>query len=416
MIIASDLFVQKLSEPSREFRAQLLDSNGAVVPGIIRSITVNKGACGEDAFSVGSIYSSFIEVVMDECTERLENKELLMQMGVVVAEDEEDVDYIDLGYYTVTKPKSTVYQTSFTAVGRISSKLNCLPNELPAEQTLSNLAAAITATTGVTISCKGVTLEGTIEMDITGQTCLNILKIITDVLGGFATEDNTGGIVISKFATDNIVEYNGDSTTVLPEFNDYDYELSGVAVIVTEDTTEEDGSIQKGITYTEGTPRQTLIMPYMTESLFSAFVENVIGYTYRPGTVPLALGDPRLEPWDCLSFTDVKGNTYIVPCLNIVHTFDGGLSTTITAPGSSVAEEDFQIKGPVTIQIENLKKDVDEAISNIQIGGTNLLRNSQDLIFDDYYFYPIAGVMLLTSDGYALKDSNSLYITAKESE
>lgn len=395
MITASDLFVQKLSEPNRQFYAQLVDSKGIVITGSIRSITVSKGACGEDTFSVGSVYSSYIELIMDDCSDVLENEELLLQIGIVMDEETGEADYIDIGYYTVTKPKRTVYQMSFTAVGRIVSKLNCVPKALPQEKKLEDIADIITETTGVPIICKGVALEGALDIDLTGLTCISLLKIITDVVGGFATEDNSGGIVISKFATNNPIKYDSDDTTTIPEFNDYDYELSGVEVIVVEDTTDEEGNVQKGVSYSAGTPRLTMAMPYMTEELFSAFAENIVGYKYRPGTVHLSLGDPRLEPWDCIEFTDVKGNVFIVPCLNITHTFDGGISTTITAPGSSTAEEDAQVKGPITIQLENIRKEASDAINNLQIGSRNLIRNSESLLFEDYYFGELEGVYLV---------------------
>lgn len=349
MIGTSALFSQKIAESSRQFRARLL-YDGAAISGEIRNITINKGACGE-SFSIGSIYSSYIEVTLDRCEELLENKELLLQIGLVI---DDTVEYIDMGYYTVSKPKTSAYSTTFTAVGRISAKLNIILT-LPEELTLSNLAAAITEATGIQIICKGVTLAGTIEEPLTGLTCREILEVITAVLGGFATEDNNGNIVISKFSTADPVSFNGDRTTTDPEFNDYDYEITGVKVIVTEEWTDEDGTVHPEVSFTDGELRQIISLKYMTESLFPAFKNNIVGYTYRPGTVPLALGDPRLEPWDCIKFTDANEQTYTVPCLNIVHTFDGGLATTITAPGESESGTAAEIKGSLAQQLKGLE-------------------------------------------------------------
>lgn len=350
MIETSTSFSQMVAESSRQFKARLLYENNAV-PGAIRSIAINKGACG-DSFSVGSVYSSYIEVILDECTTTLENKEFLLQIGLVL--DDDTIEYINMGYYTATDISRSAYQTTFTAAGRISSKLNCLPDILPQETTLANLAEAITDTTGVTIACNGVTLAGTIEKDLTGLTCKELLEVITAVLGGFATENSDGGITISKFSTANPISYNGERTTTDPQFSDYDYELAGIKVITTEEWEDEEGTVHPEVSFTEGTPRQTLSLQYMTQSLFSVFAENVVGFTYRPGTVPLALGDPRLEPWDTIKFTDVKGDVYIVPCMNITHSFDGGLSTTITAPGESESESETQSKGPLVKQLERV--------------------------------------------------------------
>lgn len=350
MIETSTLFSQSIANSSRQFRAKLLES-GAEVPGTIRSITINKGACGEENFSVGSVYSSYIELVMDECDDALQDKEVQLQIGIVLAD--ESVEYATIGYYTVTKPTRTAYQLKFTAVGRIAAKLNELP-ALPEVQTIDALAKAITAKTGVPIVFKGLTASGTIEENLLGLTCKEILSVIAVTLGGYATEDSHGNIVVCKFSTENPINYNGDQTLVLPEFKDYDYELYGVKVIVSEaGTTEEDEPIDE-VSFTRGTPRMTISTKYMTASLFEAFADNLIGYKFRPGTVPLALGDPRLEPWDVLRFTDVKGKEYVVPCLNLVHSFDGGLSTVVTAPGESESEAETTQKGPLVAQVERV--------------------------------------------------------------
>jgi len=354
MIETSALFAEKIAESSRQFRAKLLDQ-GADVPGTIRSITINKGACGEEAFSVGSVYSSYIELVMDECTVALQDKELELQLGVVL--DDDSVEYVRIGYYTVTKPKRNAYQLTFMAVGRIAAKLNVLPN-LPSSQTIENLATAITDKTGIPVIFKGISPVGTIEENLAGLTCKEILEVITVVLGGFATEDSDGNIVVCKFSTENPINYNGDQTTALPAFNDYDYALSGIKVVVSEASETEDGNSISEVSFTNGTPRMTIQTKYMTADLFGAFAKNVLGYTFRPGTVPIALGDPRLEPWDCLEYTDVRGEVYTVPCLNIVHTFDGGLSTNITAPGSSESDDAAQTKGPLVQQLARIAADI----------------------------------------------------------
>lgn len=45
---------------------------------------------------------------------------------------------------------------------------------------------------------------------------------------------------------------------------------------------------------------------------------------------------------------------------------------------------------------KNIEDAIDEAVDNIQIGARNLIRNSKDLIFSDYYF---SGELVVTDDG-----------------
>ena len=382
MINTSELFSSKIAESTRQFRARLM-YRGKEISGAIRSVQITSGACSEGNFAVGIVFSPYIEVVIDECKDAFEGRELLLQIGVVV--DDETVEYIDIGYYTVTNSKTSAYSkdftsTTFTAVGRITSKLNKYFDvpEAPTALTLRNIADAIRTKTGVTIKFKGNVANAVLTKDLRGMTCRDVLSIIVGTFGGFATEDNEGNIVVCKFDTDMItgegedgsdikaekVSIDGDRMTELPEFNDYDYELSSIKVIVSPASIDENGNTIEEVAFaTEGTPRITVTNNFMTEDLFGSFAANTVGYTYRPGTVPLALGDPRLQPWDCLEVTDVKGNVHIVPCLNIVHTFDGGFATTITAPGESESESNFYAAGPITQYIQKIVGDFPTKLS-----------------------------------------------------
>lgn len=349
MITASENFISKVSQTSRRFTARLLH-NGAEVVCDIKTVKIYKGACG-DAFLPGSVYSSYIESVVDNLTANIENKELELQIGLYLADG--TVEYIPMGLYTVTKPKISAYQTTFTAVGRIASRLSVIFSP-PSEKTIVKLMEAITAQTGVNITFKGITESGTIQQNLTGLTCRDVLEIIASVLGGFATEDNTGGIVISKFSADVTAEYTCERMLELPTFNEYDYSVSGIKVIVSDASEDEDGGEIEEVSFTSGDPKLVIKNSYMTAELFTAFAANITGFAYRPGTVPLSLGDPRIEPWDCIRVIDVKGDSMIVPCMNIVHSFDGGLSTTISAPGDSESGADASNKGPVTKAIERM--------------------------------------------------------------
>lgn len=353
MITTSNAFNECVRRSSRTFRARFL-KNGEPLNCEVKKVVVRKGACAE-RFTPGTVFAPYINVDISNIDVSLENEEVLLQIGLLL--DDETVEYTNQGYFTVTKPKISAYQTSFEAVGRISSKLNVLP-DLPSVMTLSNLAAAITSATGVVIVTNGVNLSGTITKDLNGLTCREILEVITSVLGGFATEDGEGRIVISKYSTASTLEYNGDYTTTSPSFNEYSYTLSGIKVVTSEEYTDEEGKVVEETSYTEGVPILTLSNAYMTEELFSNFVKNTVGYSYKPGEITLALGDPRIEPWDCISFTDIDGSNHIVPCFELSHTYDGGLVTSISAKGESESESSLIVKGPIQKQIERLSADL----------------------------------------------------------
>jgi hypothetical protein len=133
--------------------------------------------------------------------------------------------------------------------------------------------------------------------------------------------------------------------TEVPTFADYDTEITGVEVIVVEPGYDEEGEETEGISYTYGDPVNVEISnPYMTEQAFTAFRSSIVGLTYRSGHVPLALGDPRIEPWDTVQVTTVDGDVFVVPCMEIAIVYDGGVQTTVDAPG---LEDETQVEGSV---------------------------------------------------------------------
>ncbi len=353
MITTSSAFDECIKRSSRTFRARLL-KGGVPIDCEIKKVVVQKGACA-DNFSPGTIFAPYISAEISNVDTYIENEEIQLQIGLLL--DDGTVEYTNQGYFTVLKPKRNVHQISFDAVGRISSKLNALP-DLPVEMTLSNLANAITDKTGVPIRTNGVTLDGVITVPLNGLTCRELLEVIVSVLGGFATEDGNGNIIICKHSTESPLPYNGDYTITPPSFNDYNYILSGIKVVSTSEYMDDEGNAVPEIAYTDGVPIVTLSNSYMTKELFAAFSRNVIGFSFKPGEIPLALGDPRIEPWDSISFTDIDGTTHIVPCLEVTHTFDGGLASSISAKGSSETENALVVKGPIQRQIERLSADL----------------------------------------------------------
>ena len=154
-----------------------------------------------------------------------------------------------------------------------------------------------------------------------------MLGVVAGILGGYATERNDGAVVIAKYSGASTVSADGSRMTALPTFGDSDTTVTGVHV-----TVPSDGGGDPAV-YESGTPNVERTDAYMTAALFPAYAANLTGLTYRAGTAKLALGDPRLEPWDVLAVTDMVNRTFTLPCMSLVHTFDGGLMTEIRAPG-----------------------------------------------------------------------------------
>ncbi|MCC8075713.1 MAG: tail fiber domain-containing protein [Clostridiales bacterium] len=370
MITTSTEFGEQMGSNARKLCARFL-LNGETVEGEVKEVKVNKGACGDSAFSVGNVYSSYITVTIDDCPTLLENQELELQIGVELTDG--TVEYCTVGFYTASDVATSVGSTTFTGLGRLSSKCGggyWSDNGWP--QTVQSALDEIAEQIGVSIdasACDSTALALNIETSMDGLLHREALMYIAGLLGGFATESSDGGIIIQPFTNEVTAEIDADRTTEMFEFSDYDFTVTGVEVIVSESGTDDDGNEVEGVSYTYGTPNLTLSNPYMTQALFDIMAPQITGFTYRPGTVPLDMGDIRLEAGDVISAVDAEGVSHTVACLLVEHTFDGGLMTTITAPGESEAEQEAGFTGALAAAVQ---KTAAELIVTKKVTATSL--------------------------------------------
>ena len=382
MINATDSFITAVNADSRTFIAKIFKNN-VPIDCDLRSITVKKEAFGDTELAVGAVTSAEVEIIADGIADVIENEDIEIRIGVRAGTDgylldnagnrlitangdaimRDFTEYIRIGRFTATKVRSTTFETEIKCVGFISSKLNgdySDPEEDPAtrvawQATLANIAARITELTGIPISFKdGIDSSGVITESREGLTNRDALEAIASVTGGFAAENADGGIEIHKYQiSSSLLNVTPDRVIEQPKLADNDYVMSGIAVT------------GKGGTFSSGADiKQKYSNDFMTALLFTQFAANIVGYTYRPGDVPMSLGDPRLEPWDTLHVTDLDGNTYDVPCHRITLHYDGGITTDITAVGES--DSDQTVKTPLMKRIETIEETAAEQASLIE--------------------------------------------------
>ena len=344
MLQVSDDAKKYIESDTRTFHARLL-LDGEMVSGEIRSLTINKGSCGSSDFVPGSVFSSYIDVTLDGCDQKLEGKELTAQIGTVM---EDVVEWTTVGFYTVDKPSTTAYSTSFSGLGRISSKMGGLYSPsitLPA--TVEAVLAEISEKTGVEIDAGELDASIKIETQPSGYLYREMLSFIAGLYFGYATESADGTVTIRQYQTEATATTDGDRTTELPTFQDLDAIVTGVKVVIGS-LTDSEGNSQDRF-FTKGTVNVAVSNPFMTQAIFDKYVDSIIGFQYRPATATVSLGDFRLEASDVLGVTDIKGTTVTVPCMSVVHTFDGGIRTVITAPAIKSTGEDTQAyRGPLS--------------------------------------------------------------------
>lgn len=344
MLQVSDDAKKYIESDTRTFHARLL-LDGEMVSGEIRSLTINKGSCGSSDFVPGSVFSSYIDVTLDGCDQKLEGKELTAQIGTVM---EDVVKWTTVGFYTVDKPSTTAYSTSFSGLGRISSKMGGLYSpSITFPATVEAVLAEISEKTGVEIDAGELDASIKIETQPSGYLYREMLSFIAGLYFGYATESADGTVTIRQYQTEATATTDGDRTTELPTFQDLDAIVTGVKVVIGS-LTDSEGNSQDRF-FTKGTVNVAVSNPFMTQAIFDKYVDSIIGFQYRPATATVSLGDFRLEASDVLGVTDIKGTTVTVPCMSVVHTFDGGIRTVITAPAIKSTGEDTQAyRGPLS--------------------------------------------------------------------
>ena len=348
MISVSNAFRTAVESTSRQFTARFL-IDGNVLDCDIDNVKCYKGSCGNE-LAIGSVYASYIEATLKRCDTVLRNKELTYQVGLMVSGDYE---YVTMGKYTVLDPKESNGSITFTAVSTISMKVNLIYNAPYTHMT--DIMTRLQAIAGVSIDYSDFTIypysktTKHLPADGTFRECIGIAGCL---LGGFVTETASGDIAIKKYNSGETISILPYRCSSLPEF-DTPYWIDGVKIIVKEaDSSSAEESFE------HGTPMIIQKCEYMSEGLFDAMYRQIEGLHFDVGNVKIALGDPCIEPWDVLAVTDLKGSVHNVPCFEIIHTFNGGFETEVTAQVGSTDVNSKNVKGALEKAVERLGGDV----------------------------------------------------------
>ena len=350
----SDSFLNKVAQPSRHFAARFYDGT-TLLDLDVKSIVVTTGTCGGSNLAVGCAFAGYIEVVTRLTDVQLEGKELKLELGLLL---DDEYEYIPFGYWTVQKPTINNDMMSFTAVDRVASKFNDdYTTSLTYPATIASVLSELATATGVAINCS---LQTTLQLQakIEDTTQRGALAEIANVLLGCAWCDRNGEIHITAYGnstTDVDVDY--DYVKQQPQMDESETTIGGVKVYTVS------GQTDTYITAGSGHMLETS-EALMTQTMLNTVVSNATT-TYSGGSV-VFMGNPLIDPSDTVEFTNLDDNTYAVPCMEIVQSFDGGLLTTVTAPGSFESTESTIYQGAITREMERQAKATAEAMETAE--------------------------------------------------
>ena len=420
-------FISALTDENRAFDAELLISGSSIECSINR-IEITKGSCGNlNSFSIGNVFANALKAEVTDLQDDIKGEEVTVNIGVALNEydpDEEEptvdsYEYITLGTFTITETEQNLYTTTIIGYGACVTKTQDKITA-PATQTLANIASAIATTTGVTVLFDtGIDSTKTITQSVDGLTAYEALTVLAGAVGGYAMDTNDGNIKIYRFDDTATLSRTSDSMVHLPVVDEKDFEIDGVLCIVTPRT---DSS--PAVTY-PSTPvgNENLIVenPYMTQELYTAYLDTLTGYTYRPATIGMTMGDPRLEGNDVVEITDENEAVYIVPCHYITHVYDGGLSTKICSASATETENDVASSATsLTEKMDSVGANANRAFSSAESarqiatdtaqyfwtssGGSDNGAHVTDIDRETFEANPSGGNTLITSNGMAVRD------------
>lgn len=363
-------FLTKLSEPSRHFVIRLKGGN-AELPLNVVTAEFTTGTCGNRTFAVGCAFAASARFTIRKTGIPLEGREVFAELGLQL--DDDSYEYVPFGHWTIQKPDTQTDGITFMAVDRIASKFSEeYVTNLTYPAQISAVLSELATKTGVSIVCNLQTTQQ-ISKAISGVTNRGALALIAGTLLGNAWCDRNGVVRITSYkaASQNVqVEYR--YVKPAPTMDETESSIDGIKVYTSDD--RQDTYITYGSDH-----MIDLTDPYMTESVLQTVSVNLVGLKYNGGSVSF-MGNPLIDPSDFVTFTGgtsleresnlVTHNneniitntgdtfivdnyaTYYVPCMEVAQRFDGGLTSTVTAPGSFEITTKTYATGAITAALE----------------------------------------------------------------
>ena len=323
---------------------------------------------GGENINIGETCASHVEFEIYNPTITLENKEIQIKCGIEV---NGSIEYVSLGYFTVTKPsiESEVYK--YIAYDRMIGLERLYVSSLtnPTTSTVMNEIA-----TQLGYSFASTITEISLDVNkIKGYTYREMLGFISALCGANCIFNGDGAIEFKWFVhptsdlatigTDRLYE-NG------LELNSDNDLTVGYIKCATGETNENTTTDENGEENTEttdvilsvgsGSFGINISNPLMTqtvlENIYNTYFSN---FTFRPCKVNM-LGNILLECGDIVTVNNGT-NTYTVPIMSIQHSIDGGVVTNIETIAQNETEQEISYTSPTVKLMDRVYYEILEA-------------------------------------------------------
>lgn len=333
----SDEMKKMLEADARTFLMKLQSDTFEITSGF-RKIVYQGGSSGE-GLAIGTTVSASVEITMEKTEHLLTGKEFAFYLGMNVDGEEE---YIPMGIFKAQKPAATDWEITLKAYDRMYDAERNYASSLHYPTDTQKVMREIEKLLGISFVTEitPVSLKKTGDSDVpfAGYTIREAIGYVAGLYGKFAIFNRAGQLEFRWYESGMEIPLKKMFSF---ERNEQDYEVQKVVGSSDSNTSYTAGSGNHGISYSN---------PFLTQEIVNQIYSSKHGFSYRGGTVTF-LGDCRIDPWDMLQCSDLQGNIYKIPAMQITHEIDGGLTTTITAEAEEEDVED-SFSGPATKAME----------------------------------------------------------------
>ena len=306
-----------------------LTLNGTAVTGALLTLTVTASVNGEQPLlTVGNTSAKTVQM-------QFSGVQTGFLEGVLVLSAQSGAEVLPLGTFAVTEAVTRGGQTTVTAVDAMGVALAELY-----QPTLSGAAATawavlndVAAKAGVALSARvsgyqSVLAGVSMASLAAGYTRRTVVGWIAGLCGCNAVIDRAGKLDFIWYSASGMTLHRADCYEGMDEIQENNSVFSMLSVSVV----DANGNTQTlSPTSAEGTGA-LIENPFMTQARLDGLWSSIGGMTYRPAELSF-LGDLRLDAGDLITLTLDDGTTCSVPVMSLTHTYDGGVTTHVTALG-----------------------------------------------------------------------------------
>lgn len=306
-----------------------LTLNGTAVTGALLSLTIAASVNGEQPLlTVGNTCAKTVQM-------QFSGVQTGFLEGALVLSAQSGAEVLPLGTFAVTEAVTRGGQTTVTAVDAMGVALAELyqPSLSGSSATAWAVLNDVAAKAGVALSARvsgyqSVLAGVSMASLAAGYTRRTVVGWIAGLCGCNAVIDRAGKLDFIWYSASGVTLHRAECYEGMDEIQESNSVFSMLSVSVV----DANGNTQTLSPASAQGTGALIENPFMTQARLNGLWSSIGGMTYRPAELSF-LGDLRLDAGDLITLTLDDGTTCSVPVMSLSHTYDGGVTTHVTALG-----------------------------------------------------------------------------------